>query len=59
MAERLDKLERRVDATMRTLGVDPTKQRKRRGWLFRLYTTPGGVLLAWVLPWVPPPGPFG
>jgi hypothetical protein len=56
---KLDRLERRVDAAMRRVGMDPTKPRKKHGFLFNLYTTPGGVLIAWLLPGVPPPGPFG
>lgn len=55
MAKKLDRLEKQVDAAMRRVGMDPTKPRKKRS----LLKAPGILLVAWLLPGIPPPGPFG
>lgn len=45
-------LEPRIDAALRSMGIDPTKIKKK-------HRIPGWLLLAWLIPGVPPPGPFG
>ena len=56
MAKKLYRLEKQVDAAMRRVGMDPTKLRKKPGSLLRARRL---LLIAWLLPGIPPPGPFG
>ena len=42
----------RIDAALRSIGIDPTKVKKK-------HHGPKWLLLAWLIPGIPPPGPFG